>query len=126
MERKDELLVVMRTLYRDENILLMHKFKERAITAVIPILARIILQGVAEGHFVVESAEDSAEIFITTSQGFSEAFARILLHPEEYEDAAELVRRKKVAVERAIERILGAPVGSLPLFDTAIIDAWFE
>jgi hypothetical protein len=48
-----------------------------------------------------------------------------LLNPDEYENAAVLVRRKKVAYERAIERILGAPVGSLPLFDIAIIDAWF-
>jgi AcrR family transcriptional regulator len=125
VERKAELLMVMRALYRDENILLMHKMKERTLTAVIPPLARVIEQGVAEGVFVVESAVDSAEIFMTTSQGFSEAFARILLNPDEYENAAVLVRRKKVAYERAIERILGAPVGSLPLFDIAIIDAWF-
>ena len=125
-ERKEELLVVMRTLYRDENILLMHKVKTSSVAAVIPPLAAIIGQGVEEGVFHVESAEDSAEIFITTSQGFSEAFARILLNAEAYENPAELVKRKKVAYERAIERVLGAPVGSLPLFDTAIIDAWFE
>jgi hypothetical protein len=36
-----------------------------------------------------------------------------------------VVKQKKVAYEQAIERILGAPTGSLPLFDEAIIDAWF-
>ncbi len=125
-ERKAELLVVMRALYRDENILLMHKIKRSSVAAVIPPLAMVIEQGVREGVFDVESAKDSAEIFITTSQGFSEAFAHILLNAEEYEKPAEVVRRKKVAYERAIERTLGAPIGSLPLFDGAIIDAWFE
>jgi hypothetical protein len=104
----------------------MHKMKERSMTAVIPLLAGIINQGIAEGVFEVESAVDSAEIFMTTSQGFSEAFARILLNAADYENPAELVRRKKATYERAIERILGARVGSLPLFDEAIIMAWFE
>jgi AcrR family transcriptional regulator len=125
-ERKAELLVVLRALYRDENILLMHKLKERSFSAVAPILARVIAQGISEGIFHVDSAEDSAEIFFQTSQGFSEAFARILLNIEAYDNPAGLVRRKKVSYEQAIERIFGAPSGSLPLFDPAIIEAWLE
>lgn len=125
-ERRAELMAMMRMLYSDENILLMHKFKESSVTAVLPPFTKVIEQGVAEGVFKVESAEDSAEIFMKSSQGFSETFARILLNSDDYENPAEVVRRKKLAYERAIERGLGAPVGSLPLFDEAIIDAWFE
>jgi AcrR family transcriptional regulator len=125
-ERKAELMIVMRAIYRDENILLMHKMKEKGFTAVIPTLTRVIEQGISEGVFDVNSAEDTAEIFLQTSQGLSEGFARILLNLEDYDDPAALVRQKKAAYETAIERILGAPGGSLSLFDEAIIDAWFE
>lgn len=124
-ERKAELLAVTRVMYLDENVLLLHKFKLLSVTAVAPILAKVIQQGVAEGVFQTEFVQEAAEIFLHTAQAFSEAFAHILLHAEEYQDPAAIVRQKKMAYEAALERILGASPGSLPLFDPAIIDAWF-
>lgn len=85
----------------------------------------VIEQGVAEGLFQTDHVPDTAEIFYHTTQAFSETFALILLNADTYTEPAMVVKQKKVAYEQAIERILGAPTGSLPLFDEAIIDAWF-
>jgi hypothetical protein len=125
-ERKDELLVVVQALFREENIILLHKMNERAISAVVPTLAQVIRQGVDEGVFDVVSPEDSAEIFFNVSHGFSDTFGRILLNLEACDEPILLLKRKKAAYEQTVERTLGAAPGSLPLFDEAIIEAWFE
>lgn len=124
-ERKDDLLVFVKALYRDENILVRHKIQERSNLTVTPALAKIIKQGVEEGVFDIDFTEDTAEIFLHLSQGISEGLAPILLNYEDYEDPTALVIRKKAAYEGAIERVLGAPKGSLPLFDEAILEVWF-
>lgn len=124
--QKAELMVILQAIFRDENIVLLHKLKAQAVALTTPTLAKVIEQGVREGVFVVDDVVESAEIFLQTSQAFSENFGRILLNADQYDDPATHIKRKKVAYEQAIERILGAPQGSLPLFDPAIIDAWFE
>jgi hypothetical protein len=49
-----------------------------------------------------------------------------LLNPDNYEDPVALARHKIAAVETAIERVLGAPPGSLSLIDAQAIAAWLQ
>ncbi|MGB1253425.1 MAG: TetR/AcrR family transcriptional regulator [Candidatus Promineifilaceae bacterium] len=123
---RTQIMWIFNALYRDENILLMHKMRRRGVETANPIVSRIIEQGIEEGVFDVEMVEVSAEIFMQTSQAFSESFGYILRHTEQYANPAQAVKDKKAAYEHAMERILGAPKGSLPLFDSALINQWFE
>ncbi len=91
-----------------------------------PEFAKIIAQGVKEGVFETAFVEDGAEITLAIMQTFSETFADLVLHPDHYNNPVALARRKLAAMQTAIERVLGAPSGSLPLIDTQTLAAWFE
>lgn len=113
-------------LYQENNVFLLHNLNLRSIEASISALSRIIEQGVSEGVFDTEHVQDTAEIVLQISHAFSDTFARILLNGDSYENPMATVSRKKVAFEYAIEHILGAPAGSLPLFGPVTISAWFR
>ncbi len=125
-ERKAELLALLRLLQKDENVLLRHKLSTKGIQMATPVLTEIIVQGIAEGVFETAFVEEAAEIAYTTSQAFSDTLTAILLNPDSYDNPVALAWRKCAAVQTAIERVLGATPGSLPLIDEQALAAWFE
>jgi len=126
IERKDEMITLLRLLQRDENVLLQHKMRMQAIQVLSPELAKIIAQGVKEGVFETESIQDSAEMALAIAQPFRATLKDTLLNPDKCDDPAALAWRKLASVQTAIERILGAPPGSLPIIDEQTLAAWFE
>ena len=123
---KAEILALLHLMEKDENMLLRHKVRAQSVRMASPEFARIIAQGIEEGVFETEFAEDSAEIALSIMQTLSDTVIGILLKPDDYDDPAALTRRKYAAVERALERVLGAPQGSLSLIDENTFAAWFE
>jgi hypothetical protein len=81
---------------------------------------------VKEGVFETEFAEESARITLSIMQSLADPLYDILLNPAKYQDPVALVQRHYAAVETAIERVLGAPRGSLSFVDTQTLAAWFE
>ena len=125
-ERKAALLAMLHVLHMDENLLLKYKLQTRAVQLLSPEFAQIIAQGVEEGVFETECVEDSAGITLSIMQSLSDPLYDLLLNPGNYQDPVALVQRKYAAVERAIERVLGAPQGSLSFVDAQTIAVWFE
>ena len=125
LERKAELIALLRVMQKDENVLLRHKLRTQAVQMAAPELAKIIAQGIEEGVFETAFVEESAEIVYSISKTFYDTLAGILLNPDNYDHPAALARRKFSAVETAIERVLGASPGSLPLVDENTLMAWF-
>lgn len=125
-ERKTEMLAMMHVMHRDENLLLRYKVQTRAVELLSPEFAKIIAQGVEEGVFKTEFVEESAAITFSIMQALSDPIYRILLNPDDYEDPVAHARRAFAAAEAAIERVLGAPSGSLTFVDTKALAAWFE
>jgi AcrR family transcriptional regulator len=125
-ERKAEMLAMMHVMHMDENLLFRYKVQTRAVELLSPEFAQIIAQGVEEGVFETEFVEESAGITLSIMQSLSDPIYGILLNPDNYEDPAALARRKFAAVETAIERVLGAPPGSLSLIGAQTFAAWFE
>jgi AcrR family transcriptional regulator len=123
---KAELLAMLHAMQMDENLLLRYKVQTRTLQLLSPEFAKIITQGVEEGVFETVFVEESAEITLSIMQGLSDPVYGILLNPDNYEDPVALARRKITAVETAIERVLGAPQGSLPLIDERTFATWFE
>ena len=126
IERKAELLALARVMLKDENVLLRHKLWTQNVQMAAPILTEIIVQGIAEGVFETAYVEEAAEIVYAISEAFSDTFAGILLNPDGYDHPVALARRKYAAVQTAIERVLGATPGSLPLADEQTLAAWFK
>lgn len=124
--RKEELIEIMRLTMMDENVLLQHKLKTQAVQVMASEFAKIIAQGVEEGVFATPFVQESAEIVITITQSMSEGMGELLLNADNYENPADLAQRRISAVETAIERVLNASPGSLPIIDPQTLAAWFE
>jgi AcrR family transcriptional regulator len=125
-ERKVEMLAMLRVMRMDENKLLQCKVETRTVELLSPAFAKIIAQGVEEGVFDTQFVEESAGITLSIMQSLSGPVYDIMLNPHVYDDATALIRRRIASVETAIERVLGAPQGSLPFTDDSTIATWFE
>jgi AcrR family transcriptional regulator len=125
-ERKAELPAMLHVMQMDENLLLRYKVQTRTVQLLSPEIAKIIALGVEEGVFETGFVEESAGITLSIMQGLSDPLYGILLNPDNYEDPVALARHKIAAVETAIERVLGAPPGSLSLIDAQAIAAWLQ
>lgn len=125
VEHKAEMIELSRLMHKDENVLLRYKMRRQRKQMVAPEFAKIITQGVSEGVFKTEFVEDSAEIILAIMETFSETFSDLLLYPEKYDNALVLARCKLLAMQTAIERVLGARSGSLPFINMQMLEAWF-
>ena len=126
IERKDEMIALLRLLQKDENVLLQHKMWMQVTQVLSLELAKIIAQGVEEGVFETEFIQDSAEMALAIAQPLRATIYDTLLNPDKYDDPAALAWRKLASVQTAMERVLNAPPGSLPIIDEQTLAAWFE
>ena len=126
VERKAELLAMLHVMQMDENLVLRYKMQTRAVQLLSPEFAKIVAQGVEEGVFDTEFVDESAGITLSIMQSLADPLYSILLNPDKYEDPVALLRRHFAAVEAAIERVLGAPSGSLSFVDAQALAIWFE
>ena len=123
---RGDLLALLRILYSDENALLRFKTNQRTVELLSPELAPIIQQGIEEGVFNTQFGEDAMKIAFGSTLIFAEELYDIFLNPQNYAKPAVLSRHRMAAVQDAIERILGAESGSLPLADPTLFDQWFS
>lgn len=125
VERKDFVLDMMRVLYRDENVLLRTKMIRRSTEEItIPMLNEIIRHGVGEGVFNVANPWETAEVVARMGLAYSESFAYVLLEGDANGDPLPALERKTDAFERGIERVLGAPSGSLSIVPRDQLHEW--
>ena len=123
-EHKAVLLQVLGVYYQEENLRLRHSMLQLGAAQIVPIWAQIIEQGITEGVFAQVIALETAEIIFKVMQSLSESVALLILHPPE--NAGAIIEQKVLTYQGAIERILGAAPGSLPLFDLELTKRWLE
>jgi len=125
-DHKAEVLAVLQVMQKNENIRLLHEIRMQALQTTAPEIAKIIAQGVEEGVFETAYVADTAEIVIAIMATFSDAMGDIILNPDNYDKPSELAQHKYNAIQTSVERVLGAPPGSLPILDEPTLLAWFE
>ena len=74
---------------------------------------------------VLEHALEAAEFAFAIIRTASDALTDIIHNPDKHEDPITVAQRKADAAQTAVERVLGAPSGSLPLVDEETMMAWF-
>ena len=126
LDHKTEMLEITRFMARDDNVLLAKKIQQKTLDLVSREIAKIIQQGVDEGVFDTPLVEETAEVILALNLGIREPLVPLILNPERFDNPLEIARRKFTAVQTAIERILGAPSGSMIYVDEEILRAWFE
>jgi AcrR family transcriptional regulator len=122
--QKAFLLALLRVWYADENAIVRQKVTETMIERIGPLLSRIVHQGIQEGVLTTSFPDQAGAIIITLMQSLGDAFVRVLLSSELLPSDVQRLEGTVQAFNDALERVLGAPRGSLQLVDMEAIDEW--
>ncbi len=126
IENKDFLIDLMQVFYNDDNVLFRHKLKAAALSITTPSLSKIIRQGVKEGCFQTRYPDEVSSVLFEVGQSLGDSLASMLLENNTDEKAWSDVHRKIQVTHYSIERLLGAPEGSINIYEFDILKQWFE
>ena len=124
VSQKAFMLGLLRIWHTDSNVLMRQKQEAAAMKRIAPMLAEIIRQGIAEGAFTTKYPDEFGSMIVGLSRGFEDKIAGLLLAEKPPPDALEQLEAALGAYSESMERILGAPDGSLPLGDVEIWKEW--
>lgn len=125
-ERKDFFLALTRAWYADENAIVRQKVELAMVKRFAPMLAGVIRQGIEEKTLDAPYPDETAEVVLAMLLGLGVAFTDLLLHLGA--GPASLPRAESIlaAYTSALERVLGAPPGSVQIIDLASMKEWLE
>jgi AcrR family transcriptional regulator len=123
-DRKDFLLELARVLYSDDNAIFRQKARAQAITSVTPLLTEIIRQGIQEGVVTVTYPDEVGELLVGLALDLSDTIAGLLLNTARPGDLAVRFERTVAVYTGALQRVLGAPAGALPIIDADALQEW--
>lgn len=124
--RKELLIALMEVWLSDHNAIVREKFRRVVVDRLTPVMASIIRQGQAERVFTVTSPEEAARVFVSFLLSLNQSTTELYMDRQAGRISLEDVRRALDAQVEALERVLGAPPGSLMLVDETVIHAWFD
>lgn len=124
ISQKAFMLDLLRVWYTDSNALVRQKQETIAIKRIAPMLAEVIRQGIAEGVFTTKYPDQFARTMLGLSRGYEDTLAILLLSEKPPPDALDQLEDIMGAYSESMERILGAPAGSLPLGDIVMLKEW--
>lgn len=102
-------------LYDHRNIRFQHQILDRMTEKTIPPIEQIIRQGVKEGVFEVEYAEETADAFVRFLFMMREPLMKLMKSDIKADDFAQIIERKIRFFENIMNRILGAKPGTVKL-----------
>jgi AcrR family transcriptional regulator len=124
-----QVIKLARVWYTDENAIVRQKVDEAVRAQRAPLLVEIVRQGVQEDIFTTPYPDMAGEVVLSLLQGMGNAHASLLFFPKRENDK-QFTLKHTIAVYDAymdaIERVLGAPAGSLPRTDVQAIKAWLD
>jgi AcrR family transcriptional regulator len=117
VENIDVFMILMKTLYREENNTIRDRMFRSSIRKNGPIIAEIVKQGIEEGVFDTPYPESIAEIMINHGKTLNEGIVNMILDPQgDPDQIIGLMIHKTKIYQETLERILGARPGSLQLY----------
>ena len=124
--RKSLMLSLLKIWYADENAIVRQKVFNSTLKRITPWLTMIIQQGIEEGVFKTKYPENICRMNVYLLQGLSDSFIEYLLI--ENSDGSQVIQAKQVleSYTDALERILGAPNGSIRLMEDGALEQWFS
>lgn len=124
-ERKDYLLKLVKVWYGDENTYLRQKVQAALIPQISYLLSKVINQGNQEGVFNTSYPDQVSEIIFSLLQSFGDNLIKLIIQPKLDPKTLDHLGNLSSSYQDAMERILGAAHGTLPLFETKILKEWF-
>ena len=126
LERRELILGFMRSWLSDDNAIVREHHRRRLVGRLQPVMTAIVAQGVAEGVFLVASAEATARVLISLIQGLTEDATDLWLALDDGSISFEHLEMRLTSYVDAFDRILGAKPGSVKLGDMSLLRDWYE
>jgi AcrR family transcriptional regulator len=123
--RRNELVAAMRIRRSDENALVNQALRTAAVERIAPLLAEVVAQGVRERVFTAPHPELTGRMLVALLGDLEGALFDLFFAVESGDADLAAVERASAAYTDAVERILGAPAGSVTLVDPGVLRAWF-
>lgn len=117
IQKIDVFLVMLKVMFKDENTIIRVKMYRRMVEKIKSLFSSIIEQGIKEGVFNTQFPDDVAELLMQVGTALDETVCRLLIKKDEDLDHLIKVLETKINLyQDAMERILGAPGGSLKVY----------
>jgi hypothetical protein len=100
------------------------KMTAAAIQRISPAFTQIIHQGMQEGLFAPNYPDQVSEVVMALMQSMGDTLAQFVLFYDPKSDNFQRIEGSVVAYTDAVERVLGAPPGSIHFFDVEILKDW--
>ena len=127
VERREALLATLPLWLSDDNAIVRQKLRARAIERITPWLTQIVDQGVREGVFTTRYPDQVGRLLIGLGHDVNEVLFPLLFADRCDSGGLLQVERTLAAYTDALERLLGAPEGSLAaLVNRDQLQLWFD
>lgn len=126
MANVELVMTILKVMYKEENLLLRRKIQRRSRELCIPVFSEIIEQGSKEGTFDVQAHLAISEMILRMGDDLNEITVPLFLEAKDHPEQLERVREWLTLYERSMERILGAPEGSIHILDEAFLESFAE
>jgi AcrR family transcriptional regulator len=130
--QKEYMMALLRIWYSDDNAIMRQKVFAKMLKRVAPSFVRVIRQGIQEGALSTAFPEQATEMSLYLILGLGDKFGEVILGHEAgtsnlgAEERFRVMEESVVAYTDALERILGAPAGSMQLMDAKSIRVWID
>lgn len=115
---------LFRVWYNDDNAIVRDKMLTAGIEWLTPLYVEVIQQGIAEGVFHTSYPDQVGQVVMSLLQLFADSMARLLLKESPPQDILEQLEGTIAVYSDALERVLGAPAGSLHLLNIDQLSGW--
>ncbi len=120
--QQDFFISLVPILLSDDNVHVVHRARLVMHARLRPLLVRLLEQGRAEGLGLDFEPGDSADLLFSLFETPQRALAELLRHERDPALIEAALVRTLAACSRAVERLLGAPPGSLPVAGSLRLD----
>jgi hypothetical protein len=121
------LVTLMKVWFSDENALARQKMLTRTLEHMGPFFIAIVKQGVQEGVFSTPYPEVASEVTINLMYDLAFASGQMLMSEEiKQSDNLQQVEALYTAYSDVLERVLGAPKGSIQFMAAEALKVWFS
>jgi AcrR family transcriptional regulator len=123
--QKTFFLALLRVWYADDNAIVRQKLRTAATQWIAPLFSEIVRQGIQEGTMTATYPDHVGEVIVSLAQDLGETLGALLLSFDPERDDMQRVERTVAVYTDAMQRVLGAPAGSLVIADAETLKQWF-
>ncbi len=123
--QKEMAINLLRMWFSDANTVIRQRMDAESRRTMARFFEPVIRQGVAEGTFTVRYPRQVAAIVAGISLSLTDTMVNLMLLPQLNQAAIQELESTWDAYTDTVERILGAPAGSLHVFEPGAFNDWF-